>query len=139
MFCKNCGNEIQENGAFCSKCGANIEAPVQQNTQYQSSSPYNTGTTYSTKTTSKAQTYFTVCVVSMIVSILLFVIGVAGSVLIMFPFVLLAFGVAYVAFSKLERCPDEEKTDGQKIFIKVSYAVMVIMIIIGAITFFNKK
>ena len=75
----------------------------------------------------------------MIVSILLFVIGVAGSVLIMFPFVLLAFGVAYVAFSKLERCSDEEKTDGQKIFIKVSYAVMVIMIIIGAITFFNKK
>lgn len=49
MFCKKCGNEIHENGAFCSKCGANIEAAVQQNTQYQSSSPYNTGTTYSTK------------------------------------------------------------------------------------------
>ena len=31
MKCKNCGAEIDENGAFCSNCGTNINNPVQQN------------------------------------------------------------------------------------------------------------
>lgn len=24
MFCKNCGNELNENASFCNKCGANV-------------------------------------------------------------------------------------------------------------------
>lgn len=30
MFCKNCGNEIQENQKFCKKCGAFIVKPTEQ-------------------------------------------------------------------------------------------------------------
>jgi uncharacterized membrane protein YvbJ len=30
MFCKNCGNQIPDNSAFCGKCGAKTEAAEQQ-------------------------------------------------------------------------------------------------------------
>lgn len=30
MFCKNCGNHIEENENFCAKCGTAVEKPVQQ-------------------------------------------------------------------------------------------------------------
>lgn len=29
MFCKFCGNQIDENGTFCPKCGQSTHAPVQ--------------------------------------------------------------------------------------------------------------
>lgn len=33
MFCKNCGNEIFENQAFCTQCGAPVEKPAQEVTE----------------------------------------------------------------------------------------------------------
>lgn len=136
MFCKNCGNEIQENGAFCSKCGANIEAPVQQNERYQSSSPYNNGTDYSS-TTSKAQIYFTISVVSIIASVLFLIIGFAVSSAIMALLFYLAFCVSLLFFTLLERRPDEEKTDGMKLFIRIGYIIMAIMAVIHLYDIFN--
>ena len=39
MYCKYCGNNIDENSKFCSNCGANIEAEPVGNTSSESS-PY---------------------------------------------------------------------------------------------------
>jgi hypothetical protein len=30
MFCQNCGNQIDNNAAFCTKCGTPVQQPVQQ-------------------------------------------------------------------------------------------------------------
>ena len=37
MFCKHCGNQIDNNAQFCSKCGKNLESNItQSNTKIQS-------------------------------------------------------------------------------------------------------
>lgn len=33
MFCKHCGEKIDDNAAFCSKCGANLKATVESNVE----------------------------------------------------------------------------------------------------------
>ena len=43
MFCENCGAKLQDNQAFCSECGAAVNAPSPQiNTNIQPEMPYNT-------------------------------------------------------------------------------------------------
>lgn len=39
MYCKNCGNKIDEDAKFCPSCGTSVDEPIkseQQNNQYQS-------------------------------------------------------------------------------------------------------
>lgn len=38
MYCKYCGNDIDENSKFCPNCGANIEAEQVENTSSESTS-----------------------------------------------------------------------------------------------------
>ena len=132
MFCNKCGSEIPADSKFCVKCGTRIET-------IQSVNEAATQTSTNSRTGSdKAQKAFTVCVISVIAAVVLFIIAVVGSVLMLYPFVVLAYGAALISFKILRRLPDSEKTEGQKLFIKVSHIIMLIIIVIALIKILNE-
>lgn len=93
MFCKNCGNEVENGAKFCNSCGAPQEtAPVYENTaqqnvpQYQGSVPYNPNGNIQPPV--KAKKSNKGCIVAIIIAVVVFALIIIGTVAI------IAFGVA---------------------------------------------
>lgn len=125
MFCKKCGNKLPKDCLCCEKCGTftdefnALAAKVKNN-----------------NSDKKTQINFTVSVISAIVAVLLFVIGIVNQIAIIFPFVLIALYIANRFFNEFDLSPDEEKTSGQKKLSEISNVISIFMILIAAISGF---
>ena len=127
MFCKNCGNKLPKDCLCCEKCGALTD-------EFNAIADKVANSNNADK--NKTQANFVISVISAIVAVLLFIIGLVNQIAIIFPFVLIALYVANRFFDEFDLSPDEEKTSGQKKLSEISNVISIFMILIAAISGF---
>lgn len=132
MFCSKCGNQIPDDSTFCGKCGTKIEVP-QQPPQYIQTEPHNKIQQPLSHDAIGAQRSKNVFIWSAVIAVITGIIANASSVMFFFVLCAIAAFVAifsFVAFVRyMQDIPEDEKTEGQKTFIKVMRIIIIIAIL----------
>ena len=132
MFCQKCGNQIPDDSTFCGKCGTKIEA-LQQDKQHIQHEPQNKPQQSLSNDAIGAERSKKVFICSGAVAIVLGIIAAVSNVMFIGMLCAIAACVtvfAFVAFMRYTQdIPDDEKTEGQKNFIKVMRIIIIIAIL----------
>ena len=82
MFCKNCGNELKENDAFCSSCGTAVNgAKSNDDNRSKETAEYYTNQIYDAPKNNNKSSYNTYSIVGFVLSFFSGILGLIFSIL----------------------------------------------------------